>query len=558
MGERDGLRAALREVAVVLYFVLVALVALRSLAPDPGHSTLVGPDPLADLYTVHWLVSHLAHPAELYGGTIFAPARHGVLYSDLSMGTAVLVAPLGVVLRDPVPLYNAALLAALAFGGWAFCALVRFLTGRLVPGLVAGTLAAFSSHQMSHVYHLNLLSTGWLALFLLGLERLRERPGSKTTVLLGVSFALNAESSGYYAVAAALLALLFALLHWRGLLGSRSALSAVGGVLLALVLMAPYLRAYSEVRSEDRLRRPEGMSEKMAFHPGRDLSSVGYLDGALLGSSGERLFPGLLACGLAGLALLRRARGTLFPSVGALLLLVLSLGPRLHIGGFALPLPYLALQRLPFLDGMRHPYTLAAVGVFLVAVLAGQGVATLPPGNRLGPLALLLAVVETLAPAPLVRTVRDGVPPAYDLVLAQEPGVILEVPPFEPETVLWAARHGREVANGVGAFAPSRTLVLERTIENHWLGKGPVSVDDSPPTQILLDQFNVRYLIVPAGRKPSTARLARAMEGSSVFSLVGTAPDGDEVFRVGSAHPGEGGEELGKVPGQDRQAVGQK
>ena len=84
--------------------------------------------------------------------------------------------------------------------------------------MLAGVLAAFSSHQMSHVYHLNLLSIGWLALFLLGLHRHRRSGGSiGAAILAGVSFALTAQSSGYYGVAAVVLALVFAGFHAREL-----------------------------------------------------------------------------------------------------------------------------------------------------------------------------------------------------------------------------------------------------------------------------------------------------------------------------------------------------
>jgi hypothetical protein len=557
MGSRKS--TALREVLVVSYFLVLAALALRPLLGDFWGTTLVGPDPLIDLWTVDWISGHLLKPGALYGGNIFAPSPHAVLYSDLSLGTAVLVAPFRVVLRDPVPLYNLALLLALAFGGWSFCALGRTLTGSLPAGLLTGTLAAFSSHQMSHIYHLNLLTIGWLGLFLLGLQNLLSTPGLPTLLLLGGSFALTAESSGYYAVGAVVLALLFALVE--RLRGRRALGVALGGAFLGVLLMLPYLKAYQEVRSEDQLRRPIGMSEKMAFHPTRDLSSVGYLDGTLLGSSGERLFPGFLTLALALCALACRAKKTLFPAVGAFLCLLLSLGPFLRVGGLGIRLPYAWLAALPALNGMRHPYTFASLGVFLLAVLAGQGLAAVPFLRRTVPsvLVLGLAVLETLAPPPAVGPVPRGIPPVYTLVFSHEPGVILEIPPFEPQTLLWAARHSRRVANGAGAFVPVRTLLLERYVQNHWLQSVPPSIDLSPPTDLLLREFDVRYLVLPVGRRPALSSLSRAFKASRVFSLLGTAEDGDEVYEIDrfSAHPGEGGEQPGEVSGQDREAVRQ-
>jgi hypothetical protein len=176
-----------REAATFVFFLALALVATRPLGRDLFGQMPVGPDPLIDLWTVDWISGHLLSP-DLFGGNIFHPFPSAVLYSDLSLGTAVLVAPLRPLLRDPVPAYNVSLLLALAFGGWAFARLATALTGRTDAGLLAGTLAAFGSHQMAHVYHLNLASTGFIALFVLGLLRLYERPGPGPVLLAGPIF----------------------------------------------------------------------------------------------------------------------------------------------------------------------------------------------------------------------------------------------------------------------------------------------------------------------------------------------------------------------------------
>ena len=207
---------------MLLFFLGLAAVATRPLWRDLAGQMPVGPDPVIDLWTLDWLTGHALEPGQLFHGNVFHPFPYAALHSDLSLGTALLALPLRPFLGDPVPLYNAGLLLALAFGGWAFCRLVDELTGRLSAGLLAGVLAAFGSHQLYHVYHLNLLSTGWLALLLLALHRLAERPGPAWALLAGVSFALSALSSGYYAVAGVLLALAAAAARARRLLAGRA------------------------------------------------------------------------------------------------------------------------------------------------------------------------------------------------------------------------------------------------------------------------------------------------------------------------------------------------
>lgn len=519
-----------------MFFVLLSLWALRPLPFQMASATLDHGDAFVDIWTIHWLATHLLDPTQVFQGNIFHPARHAVLHSDLSLGTVVLVLPLRFVLRDPLVLYNAALVVAIAFGGWAFHLLAFRLTGNRWAGLLCGVLAAFASHQMRHVYHINLLSIGWLALFLLGLHMARERPGLRAGVLAGAGFALSAQSSGYYAVAAALLALVFAAVHARPLLADRRSLLCVAAALaVAVVLTTPYLLAYLDVREEQGFRRPLGMSVSMAFRPGIDISSDTYLYRHLFPRDGERLFPGALTLGLGLIAVVRRVKGAGFYALAALVLLVFSLGPTFQLWGATLPLPYRWLFSVPPFDSMRHPYTFAAVALFALSVLAGLGWASLGFASRFsaGALVVALAVGETLAAPPNVAQVEAGLPPVYHLVRTLPPGAILEVPPFNEHTLLWAARHGLPTVNGQGAaFVPALHLNLNRYIQNHWIKSTPDDVDSSRPMTLLLGPIPVRYVIVASGRRPSMRPLADAFGRSKLFREVGRSPDGDRIYEL--------------------------
>ena len=530
----DTRRAAIRETLAALFFLVLAAVATRPLAWRLSSHTLPGPDPAIDLWTLHWLSEHAFAPSQLFEGNIFRPVTHAALYSDLSLGTAALVAPLRFFISDPVVVYNVGLLLALAFAGWAFAKLATALTANSWAGLLAGTLAAFGSHQLSHIYHLNLLTTGWLALLLLGLHGLATRPGPGAIAITALSFALSVQSSGYYAVSAALLPLLFAALHARALRTPHALRATAVAALLGALLVLPYLLTFLEVRERDGLRRPPGMSRNMAFQPERDMSSHGVFYGKLLGNEGERLFPGVLSLALTGLAIRRRAPHALFYASATTLLLLVSLGPELRVGDRTLPLPYAALFGIPPLDAMRHPYTFAAVATMLLAVLAALGFATsrLAAFQWSGPVVVALAVLETFAPAPAVREVKPGLPPVYDKLARLPPGLVLEVPLAAPDVMLWAARHGRPVVNGDGAFLPSGHALLERTMRREWLKVAPESIDETETTALLRDEFALRYLIVPCGRESSTCRLAGALNGSRVFKLLEELPDGDRLYEV--------------------------
>jgi hypothetical protein len=532
---KGWLRRVAAEVLVAVFFLGLAAVATRPLAAHLETHTVGAGDPIVDLWTVDWLAEHFFQSGQIFQGNIFHPAPHAVLYSDLSLGAVVLVLPFRGWLTDPVPLYNVAVLLTLAFAGWAFHALAHALTGNRWAGVLSGVLAAFGSHQLSHRPHLNLLVIGWLALFLLGLHLVVRGTRAWGAILAGLSFSLSAQSSGYYGVSALVLGLVFVAFHWRALRDRRTLLALGAAGLLATLLTLPYLAAYMEVRAEQGLRRPIGMSIGMAFVPERDLTSTGYLYGRLLGTGGERLFPGLLTLVLTGVALWRRRPETTFYAGAALVFLILSLGPYLDLPGWRVPLPYLWLLKVPPFESMRHPYTFAAVATFLACVLAGFGWAALRISARAwaGAAAVLAAVAETLAPPLDLVAIPGGLPAYYETLDTLPPGPILEVPLFASDSLVWAARHGRPMLNGQGsAFVPLDSLRLDRFMQRHWLRDKPVDADRSKATQFLLAKFPVRYVVCPGSRMGMLARLATGMNESRTFALVAETSDGSRIYEV--------------------------
>jgi hypothetical protein len=537
---REKLVNAATEIAVVLLFVAMAVLATRPLVAHLFDRTLAYGDPYVDMWTVDWLSKHFFEPSLVFQGNTFVPHRHAVLFSDLSLGTVVLLLPFRLLLHDPVPLYNVAVLIALSFGGYCFHLLARALTGSLWASLAAGILASHASHQLLHVYHLNLLTTGWIALFLLALHRLLEGPTVGRVVLAGLAFALSAQSSGYYGVACLVLGLVFAAAHARRLLRPRVFGGFAAAALVAIALTAPYLRSYMDLRDEQRLRRPIRMSEAMSFQPARDLTNDALVYWSFFERRGERLFPGLLVLILAGAALALRPPHAGFYGAATGVLLLLSLGPEVQIGDRELPLPYRALFSIPPFDSMRHPYTFAAVALFTLALLAATGAAHLRALRRpwAGGLLVLLAILDTLSAGPLLRTVTRGVPKAYAIVQRLPPAPVLEIPPFNEETLLWAARTGLPMMNGQGsAFVPRETALLNSFIINHWIARTPEDVDSSRPAEFLTSRFERFYLILPVRRGPALRDLAGAFDRSRLFRLVGEGAEGDRVYEYWETRP---------------------
>ncbi len=520
---------------------LLSLFAVRPLLAGLGERIFVGPDPLHHMWIQNWLARHVTSPAQLLDGNVFYPHPSSVLYSDLSLGTTVFLAPLAAFVDNPILLFNLGILIALTFGAWGFYSLTLVLTGNRVGAICAAILAAYGSHQLRSIYHLNMLTIGWLPIFLLALHKLLEGRSVRWSLVAGVSYALLLQSSGYYAVAGALLALVFAAWHWRLFREPRLVATVTLSVAVAGLLAAPYIDAFLELRSREGLTRAPGLSRKWSFQPERDITSQSYLHDSWLGRGGERLFPGILAPGLALLALLRRQRRAGLYALAAALLLVLSLGPELRVGESRIAMPYSWLFAIPPFDGMRHPNTFAAVATYLLCVMAGMGWSTLGVARRrwAKTAVVALAIIETVGPPPQDRLAPVGLPPVYESLLRLHPsGPILEVPFTAPDQMLWATRRPEQRwVNGDAAFRPRLAGLLDRFIERHWVSLPPGDVDDSKATQLLRESFKPRWIIVPAGRRPALWRLAEAMDESSSYAFVLEAADGDRVYEFDSNRP---------------------
>jgi hypothetical protein len=516
--------------------IALALWGTRPLARHLASHTLHGPDPDIYIWTVNWLSSHLLQPWELFEGNVYFPTPHAALLSDLSLGTALLVAPFRVVLRDPVPLYNLGVILTLAFGGWAFYRLGWHLSGNRASGLLAGILAAFGSHQLVHVYQLGLINIGWMALFLLALDGLWERPDWRQAFKAALSFSITALSSGYFAVAAFLMAIVYGLTRVRRVTRSRARALALGALLSFLILL-PYIHAFRWLQKNEGIERPLKASIEQAFQPRRDLTSATYLYGPIVGTHGQRLFPGFACLLLAVFGLFRRSNGRrLFLISSMTLLVILSLGPILKIGEGEINAPYAFLFRIPPFNAMLHPYTFAAVARLLLALLAGVGFARIRMSRPIVVwiAAVVLGLAETAGPGVLLKDVPAGVPAIYHHVPENDDLAILDLPPDRSDAMIWAARHRRPVINGAGAMAPWLHARVERWIHRDWIKTsrhGQVATIDGSRVLRQLRRLPVGWIIVPVGRSPNLRSLRIAFDNSLSFERIAEA-DGDVLYRM--------------------------
>ena len=495
-----------------------------------------GGDPGQDAWILSRVTHQLLHePWRPFEGNLYFPSHHSVLFCDPLLGPAVLVLPLRLVTANPVLLYNAAVLLALAVASLGFDRLARRLGASPLAAVLAGIAIPYSSQQMARLYHLNLLALTFFPFLIHGLLDLLERSRASAAVRTGVAFALQAATSGYHAFSCVLVSLVAAAWGARFLRSRRTLALALLAALIALALLYPYVSGFLWLRAnEGRMVRDASVPAAYGLDWSWLFVSRSYAWRTLL-RGGEPFFPGLVVLVFAALGLREfvRDRYVRFLALLAVVSLILAAGPELRWRGQVLgPGPFGFLREwLPLLDAMRHPFTLAVPALIALGLLASLGLSrsSLAGSRTALVLVLVLAAGETASPAPGRSAAPRPVPSVYTWLQGQPAGGVLELPFDDDAWTHWAAHHQLPIVNGVGAFEPERYQVLWQLFRRDW--RGPAGdMEGSRSLAYLKAWFPIRYVVVHAAA-PGPMRASAVATVRSLEPLHLT-PDGDRVYRL--------------------------
>lgn len=414
--------------------------------------------------------------------------------------------------------------------------LARTVTGRRDAALVAALVFACTPYRFTHLAHLQMLMSGWLAVSLWALHRYWATGAWKYLFASGASYVLLSLSNLYLmyfgVLPLAALACVGLLRSQRPL--SRTLVHAATVVALVLLTLGPVVHAYylarhgqGLIRRQDEILQLSAAVEDYA----RGHTNVWIWRHAGGGSGEHELFPGAAALVLsiaAVVALWRKEPAVRLYAVVALVALVLSLGPAPTAWGHRLPVggPYgWLLALVPGLDGIRSVTRLNTVVVLALAVLGAFGAARLldrvRPARRplaVGALAGLIVLEGWAAPIRTVRFDAAGDPSvrdAYAYLERQPQGAVLEMPialtdPAKELTYQYMTLiHRHPIVNGHSGYVTPLLAFL-------FGGHSPFSELDRLGGAIeLLRGIRVRYVVVhPEAfeERESGERLVRALQ----------------------------------------------
>jgi hypothetical protein len=543
-------------------------------APSSLSPARTAPD-LADAVHLGWLLSWNDHqivrrPWALFESNGFHPYPRSLTFTDHLLPEALLVAPVQWITRNPVLVFNAAMLVALTLSATAMFLLVRHLTGSAPAAVLAGLAYAFNSFTQHELSRVHVLSVQWWPLAWLFLDRFVREARRRDAALTAGALALQGLSGTYYLAYTLMLLPLWlpaAFLAQRrrpdaARVRRLAASLAVAAVPVALMLV-PYVLQFRGLTIDKGW--PAGADLLAFVDPGPRNALWGAFDNPGIEPELPH-FVGYVALVLMVAGLVRvllgrvpgRVRaGAWLAVVTTLVGLLLSLGPLVHVGGRRVATgPYELLYRLvPPARAMAGPERSGALVLLGASVLLGVGAAAVferlrVPAVRAGVAALLavLLPLEHWSPPRAAAEVPTGreMPAVYRWLATEGEGPVADLPLYpERQKKLWSlylhfsTAHWRKVPIGRASFYPPAHDYLAWSLR--WF--------PDETSLALLDRLGVRTLVVHPlmwADGERTRRLAE-LDGHPRLALVrafGASPSeaatslglGDE--RVYSLRPG--------------------
>ena len=442
-------------------------------------------DPVLNTYLIGWNAATVPFRPGWWDPPFFFPMRGALALSEHLAGLAIFTTPIQLLGGNAVLAYNLSLLASYALSAWFAYLLVQRLTGCRAAAVCAGLAFGFAPVRAGQLPHLQMLTSQWLPLLLLGMHAYLDDGRRRWLAVTAAAWLLNGLSNGYYLIFTPVLLALWLAWFPRWTCDPRRSLTLVATWALASLPFVPLLLKYREVHTALGLTRGATEIHKysgglasflnpppmLAFWPPRDV----LVNEAFL-------FPGVtvvvvvlvaaVACLTRGTfrSALRRRSPFLFYAAAAVLMAALTLGPGGEGDGVSRAIrPYFWLTFLPGFDAVRVPVRFAMLGALCGAIAAGLGLASLLPSRRV----LRAAVAAAVGVGLFVDGFMDPmplVPPPGRQLFGNVPAnaAVLEVPADDVavsvNAMYRALFHGHPLVNGYSGYIPPHHDILGQSL----------------------------------------------------------------------------------------------
>jgi hypothetical protein len=475
--------------ALAVFWTWPAAASLTTRIPhDPG-------DPVFNIWILWWNAQATPFTEAWWNAPMMWPMTGAMALSEHLVGLSVVATPLQWGGLNPITAYNVCFLLTFALSGFFAYLLGRRLTGSVFAGICAGLAFGFSPYRAGQLAHIQVLSSQWMPLALLGLHAYLETGARRWLVVFGLAWLMQALSNGYFLLFVPVLVVAWMLwfVDWRRAPGRGLAIITAWAV--ASLPLVPVLLKYREVHERLGLTRTVAEIREFSAVP------VSFLHAAPLmklwregpaENYEQYLFTGvtvvLLAC--AGLVLLLARRRSvdpgrttiLFYAAATIMMYVLATGPGGEGQNPASPYhPYAWLLSLPGFNGLRVPARFAMVGTLCLALSACLAVAqwaslSLFAGDgsswsrRARGLAGVAVIAGLLADG-MTRRVPVVPPPGKVILPGSQQAAVIELPlentDVSIEAMYRSIFHRQPLVNGYSGHFPLHYRALSLSL---WRG----------------------------------------------------------------------------------------
>jgi hypothetical protein len=446
-------------------------------------------DPLLNVWILWWNAQEVPFTAAWWNPPMMWPMPGAMALSEHLAGLSLVATPLQLAGVGPIGAYNVCLILTYALSAFFAYLLILRLTGSRLAAFCGGLAFGFSPYRASQVSHLQVLSSQWMPLALLGLHAFVATSRVRWLALFGGAWLLQALSNNYFLLFFPILIGLWLLwfVDWRR--APRQGLSIVGAWIVSSLPLLPVLLKYKAVHAALDLKRTVPEIREFSAVPSSFLDAAPMLRFWPEGRAANYelfLFPGiavvvLAAIGIAFAVVAGLKRGTtsedsdrrgvqskpiVFYALATIVMAALALGP----GGSgnepaSLTRPFSWLLVLPGFDGIRVSSRFWMCGTLCLAVAAGLGVARLSAvAGRWRP-ALAAIAIAALAVDGATEPVEILSPPGKAMLPPLGPAALVELP-LDNQYVSVAAmyrsiHHRLPLLNGYsGHFPPHYNILM--------------------------------------------------------------------------------------------------
>jgi hypothetical protein len=470
--------------ALAVFWTWPVVLTLSSRIPhDAG-------DPVLNIWLLWWNAQATPLTDAWWNAPMMWPMPGSMALSEHLLGLSIVATPLQWLGVSAIGAYNVCFLLTFALSGFFAFLLGRELTGSRLAGVCAGVAFACAPYRAGQLAHIQVISSQWMPLALLGLHAYLRTCQIRWLVIFGAAWLIQALSNGYYLLFFPVLLVLWLgwFVDWRR--APRQGAAIIVAWVLASLPLLPVVLKYRDVHERWGLKRTVAEIRDFSSVPASFTHAAPLIRFWPQGGAEnyeQYLFTGVVVVllGLAGLSLLlfRRTRPMIlagrapivFYALAAIVIGVLALGPGGSDDGPASPFrPYTWLLWLPGFNGLRVSSRFAMLSTLCLAVCASLAVAYLSrviTTSRRWRIVAAALVVLGLAADGMTKAVPVAAPPPKVILPGSPEAAVVELPLDDTDVSIQAMYrsvfHRQPLVNGYSGHFPSHYRILSLSL---WRG----------------------------------------------------------------------------------------